>query len=93
MPRHWFLSKRVSSQCPDTGIQESLLVDKQTSTESGYNIFDEIAERLDSSAKHWNDSSPTSYRDSFAVSLDPANKQRDDELIVTPPRTVIPPRR
>ncbi|MDV6249105.1 hypothetical protein R3L49_03990 [Wolbachia endosymbiont of Zaprionus taronus] len=34
-----------------------------------------------------------SYRDSFAVSLDPANKQRDDELIVTPPRTVIPPRR
>ncbi|WP_338406315.1 MULTISPECIES: hypothetical protein [unclassified Wolbachia] len=32
----------VSSQCPDTGIQESLLVSKQTSTESGYNIFDEI---------------------------------------------------
>ncbi|WP_250295137.1 hypothetical protein [Wolbachia endosymbiont of Oedothorax gibbosus] len=26
----------------DTGIQESLLVSKQTSTESGYNIFDEI---------------------------------------------------
>ncbi|MFP3015035.1 MAG: hypothetical protein ACEY3B_01760 [Wolbachia sp.] len=21
VPRHWFLSKRVSSQCPDTGIQ------------------------------------------------------------------------
>ncbi|MDE5057989.1 hypothetical protein OZD61_04315 [Wolbachia endosymbiont of Drosophila bocki] len=32
----------MSSQCPDTGIQESLLVSKQTSTESGYNIFDEI---------------------------------------------------
>ncbi|MFP3032136.1 MAG: hypothetical protein ACEY3M_13765 [Wolbachia sp.] len=32
----------MSSQCPDTGIQESLLVGKQTSTESGYNIFDEI---------------------------------------------------
>ncbi|WP_408067077.1 hypothetical protein [Wolbachia pipientis] len=41
----------MSSQCPDTGIQESLLVGKQTSTESGYNIFDEIAERLDSSAQ------------------------------------------
>ncbi|WP_265027051.1 hypothetical protein [Wolbachia endosymbiont (group A) of Bombylius major] len=26
----------------DTGIQESLLVSKQTSIESGYNIFDEI---------------------------------------------------
>ncbi|WP_341819258.1 hypothetical protein [Wolbachia endosymbiont (group A) of Brachyopa scutellaris] len=26
----------------DTGIQESLLVSKQTSTESGYNIFNEI---------------------------------------------------
>ncbi|WP_341812823.1 MULTISPECIES: hypothetical protein [unclassified Wolbachia] len=39
----------VSSQCPDTGIQESLLVSKQTSIESGYNVFDEIAERLDSS--------------------------------------------
>ncbi|WP_264723234.1 toluene-4-monooxygenase system B family protein [Wolbachia endosymbiont (group A) of Sphecodes monilicornis] len=32
----------LSSQCPDTGIQESLLVSKQTSIESGYNIFDEI---------------------------------------------------
>ncbi|WP_265037075.1 hypothetical protein [Wolbachia endosymbiont (group A) of Anomoia purmunda] len=39
----------MSSQCSflvipvlDTGIQESLLVSKQTSTESGYNIFDEI---------------------------------------------------
>jgi len=29
-------------------------------------------------------------RHTAAVSLDPANKQRDDELIVTPPRTVIP---
>ncbi|WMT84186.1 hypothetical protein NMD99_06090 [Wolbachia endosymbiont of Listronotus oregonensis] len=43
--------------------------------------------------EYWNDSSPTSYRDSFAVSqpltvlprhtvtvsLDPANKQRDDD--------------
>ncbi|WP_423348648.1 hypothetical protein [Wolbachia sp. wLmal] len=26
----------------DTGIQESLLAHKQTSIESGYNIFDEI---------------------------------------------------
>ncbi|WP_265037821.1 hypothetical protein [Wolbachia endosymbiont (group A) of Hylaeus communis] len=26
----------------DTGIQESLLVNKQTSIESGYNVFDEI---------------------------------------------------
>ncbi|RLT61158.1 hypothetical protein WANA31_0974, partial [Wolbachia endosymbiont of Drosophila ananassae] len=26
-------------------------------------------------------------RHTAAVSLDPANKQRDDELIVTPPRT------
>ncbi|WP_250294625.1 hypothetical protein [Wolbachia endosymbiont of Oedothorax gibbosus] len=33
----------VSSQCPDTGIQKSLLVSKQTSTESGYNIFNETA--------------------------------------------------
>ncbi|WP_065094530.1 MULTISPECIES: hypothetical protein [unclassified Wolbachia] len=40
---------KVSSQCPcdvipvlDTGIQESLLVYKQTSIESGYNVFDEI---------------------------------------------------
>ncbi|WP_341816785.1 hypothetical protein [Wolbachia endosymbiont (group A) of Agelastica alni] len=32
----------LSSQCPDTVIQESLLVSKQTSIESGYNIFDEI---------------------------------------------------
>ncbi|WP_353273122.1 MULTISPECIES: hypothetical protein [unclassified Wolbachia] len=32
----------LSSQCPDTGIQKSLLVSKQTSIESGYNIFDEI---------------------------------------------------
>ncbi|WP_353277353.1 hypothetical protein [Wolbachia endosymbiont (group A) of Agelastica alni] len=24
--------------------------------------------------EHWHDSSPTSYRDSFAVSLGPANK-------------------
>ncbi|WP_264688095.1 hypothetical protein [Wolbachia endosymbiont (group A) of Sympetrum striolatum] len=32
----------MSSQCPDTGIQKSLLVSKQTSIESGYNIFDEI---------------------------------------------------
>ncbi|WP_410541787.1 hypothetical protein [Wolbachia endosymbiont (group A) of Beris morrisii] len=32
----------LSSQCPDTGIQESLLVYKQTSIESGYNFFDEI---------------------------------------------------
>ncbi|MBS9530163.1 MULTISPECIES: hypothetical protein [Wolbachia] len=32
----------MSSQCPDTGIQKSLLVHKQTSMESGYNIFDEI---------------------------------------------------
>ncbi|WP_264705100.1 MULTISPECIES: hypothetical protein [unclassified Wolbachia] len=38
----------LSSQCPDTGIQKSLLVSKQTSIESGYNVFDEIAERLDS---------------------------------------------
>ncbi|MBA8766480.1 MULTISPECIES: hypothetical protein [Wolbachia] len=59
----------------DTGIQ---VAHKQTSIESGYNVFDEIAERLDSSVKHWNESSPTSCRDSFAVSLDPANKQRDD---------------
>ncbi|WP_265040968.1 MULTISPECIES: hypothetical protein [unclassified Wolbachia] len=33
----------------DTGIQKSLLVSKQTSIESGYNVFDKIAERLDSS--------------------------------------------
>ncbi|MFP3020098.1 MAG: hypothetical protein ACEY3F_01915 [Wolbachia sp.] len=45
----------LSSQCPDTGIQESLLVSKQTSIESGYNVFDEIAERLDPSVKHWDD--------------------------------------
>ncbi|WMT84554.1 hypothetical protein NMD99_00520 [Wolbachia endosymbiont of Listronotus oregonensis] len=32
----------LSSQCPDTEIQKSLLVSKQTSIESGYNIFDEI---------------------------------------------------
>ncbi|WP_265034844.1 MULTISPECIES: hypothetical protein [unclassified Wolbachia] len=32
----------LSSQCPDTGIQESLLVYKQTSIGSGYNVFDEI---------------------------------------------------
>ncbi|WP_419247140.1 hypothetical protein ACJZL1_05745 [Wolbachia endosymbiont of Rhagoletis indifferens] len=32
-----------------TGIQESLLVSKQTIIESGYNVFDEIAERLDPS--------------------------------------------
>ncbi|WP_265031667.1 hypothetical protein [Wolbachia endosymbiont (group A) of Tiphia femorata] len=32
----------VSSQCPDNGIQKSLLVSKQTSTESGYNVFNEI---------------------------------------------------
>ncbi|WP_265035735.1 hypothetical protein [Wolbachia endosymbiont (group A) of Agelastica alni] len=39
----WNPGKRmVSSQCPDTGIQESLLVYKQTSIESGYNVFDEI---------------------------------------------------
>ncbi|WP_179943775.1 hypothetical protein [Wolbachia pipientis] len=49
----------------DTGIQ---VAHKQTSIESGYNVFDEIAERLDSSVKHWNESSPTSCRDSFAVS-------------------------
>ncbi|WP_353273418.1 hypothetical protein [Wolbachia endosymbiont (group A) of Agelastica alni] len=42
----------LSSQCPDTGIQ---VAHKQTSIESGYNVFDEIAERLDSSVKHWND--------------------------------------
>ncbi|MDR2045933.1 MAG: hypothetical protein LBP77_03035 [Rickettsiales bacterium] len=29
----------LSSQCPDTGIQ---VAHKQTSIESGYNIFDEI---------------------------------------------------
>ncbi|WP_264688376.1 hypothetical protein [Wolbachia endosymbiont (group A) of Sympetrum striolatum] len=34
--------RMMSSQCPDTGIQKSLLVSKQTSIESGYNIFDEI---------------------------------------------------
>ncbi|MGL9757765.1 MAG: hypothetical protein ACR5LA_02700 [Wolbachia sp.] len=28
---------------------------KQTSIESGCNVFGEIAERLDSSVKHWND--------------------------------------
>ncbi|WP_265036581.1 hypothetical protein [Wolbachia endosymbiont (group A) of Anomoia purmunda] len=39
----------------DTGIQESLLVYKQTSIESGYNVFDEIAGRLDPSVKHWDD--------------------------------------
>ncbi|WP_041573508.1 MULTISPECIES: hypothetical protein [unclassified Wolbachia] len=39
----WNPGKRmVSSHCPDTGIQESLLVNKQTSIESGYNVFDEI---------------------------------------------------
>ncbi len=32
--------------------------------------------------RHWNNSSPTSYRDSFAVSLDPANKQRDDGCLL-----------
>ncbi|WP_156517994.1 MULTISPECIES: hypothetical protein [unclassified Wolbachia] len=32
----------MSSQCPDTRIQKSLLVNKQTSMESGYNVFDEI---------------------------------------------------
>ncbi|WP_265017747.1 hypothetical protein [Wolbachia endosymbiont (group A) of Andrena dorsata] len=29
----------MSSQCPDTGIQ---VAHKQTSIESGYNVFDEI---------------------------------------------------
>ncbi|TVS92819.1 hypothetical protein COM42_005520, partial [Wolbachia pipientis] len=29
----------LSSQCPDTGIQ---VAHKQTSIESGYNVFDEI---------------------------------------------------
>ncbi|WP_353273735.1 hypothetical protein [Wolbachia endosymbiont (group A) of Ennomos erosarius] len=33
---------KVSSQCLTTWIQESLLVYKQTSIESGYNVFDEI---------------------------------------------------
>ncbi|WP_341819824.1 hypothetical protein [Wolbachia endosymbiont (group A) of Brachyopa scutellaris] len=50
-PSALFLSSQyllLSSQCPDTGIQKSLLVSKQTSIESGYNVFDEIAERLDS---------------------------------------------
>ncbi|WP_179943782.1 hypothetical protein [Wolbachia pipientis] len=32
----------VIPECPDTGIQKSLLVNKQTSMESGYNVFDEI---------------------------------------------------
>ncbi|WP_353275363.1 hypothetical protein [Wolbachia endosymbiont (group A) of Pipizella viduata] len=45
-PSAYFFVIRVapflSSQCPDTGIQKSLLVSKQTSIESGYNIFDEI---------------------------------------------------
>ncbi|WP_265034946.1 MULTISPECIES: hypothetical protein [unclassified Wolbachia] len=36
----------------DTGIQ---VANKQTSIENGYNVFDEIAGRLDSSVKHWND--------------------------------------
>ncbi|WP_391158781.1 hypothetical protein [Wolbachia endosymbiont of Liriomyza huidobrensis] len=73
----------------DTGIQ---VAHKQTSIESGYNVFDEIAERLDSSVKHWNESSPTSCRDSFAVSLDPANKQRDDgcQGVIPLPSPVIP---
>ncbi|WP_250294665.1 hypothetical protein [Wolbachia endosymbiont of Oedothorax gibbosus] len=39
----------VSSQ---SGIQ---VANKQTSIENGYNVFDEIAGRLDSSVKHWND--------------------------------------
>ncbi|MBH5362460.1 hypothetical protein HUB90_05465 [Wolbachia endosymbiont of Kradibia gibbosae] len=50
-PSALFLSSQcllLSSQSPDTGIQKSLLVSKQTSIESGYNVFDEIAERLDS---------------------------------------------
>ncbi|WP_265034661.1 MULTISPECIES: hypothetical protein [unclassified Wolbachia] len=36
----------------DTGIQ---VAHKQTSIESGYNVFDEIAGRLDPSVKHWDD--------------------------------------
>ncbi|WP_265021490.1 hypothetical protein [Wolbachia endosymbiont (group A) of Icerya purchasi] len=36
----------------DTGIQ---VTHKQTSIESGYNVSDEIAERLDPSVKHWDD--------------------------------------
>ncbi|RLT59761.1 hypothetical protein WANA13_0527 [Wolbachia endosymbiont of Drosophila ananassae] len=36
----------------DTGIQ---VAHKQTSIESGYNVSDEIAERLDPSVKHWDD--------------------------------------
>ncbi|WP_264707626.1 hypothetical protein [Wolbachia endosymbiont (group A) of Acrocera orbiculus] len=50
-PSALFLSSQcllLSSQCPDTGIQKSLLVSKQISIESGYNVFDEISERLDS---------------------------------------------
>ncbi|WP_353284001.1 hypothetical protein [Wolbachia endosymbiont (group A) of Lypha dubia] len=39
-------------QVADTGIQ---VAHKQTSIESGYNVFDEIAERLDPSVKHWDD--------------------------------------
>ncbi|WP_264736166.1 hypothetical protein [Wolbachia endosymbiont (group A) of Rhinocyllus conicus] len=73
-----------------------MLVSKQTSIESGYNIFDEIIWKTGSQClgtgmtavlRHTAIHSyviprfiPTSYRDSFAVSLniDPANKQRDD---------------
>ncbi|UVW83587.1 hypothetical protein [Wolbachia endosymbiont of Aedes albopictus] len=35
-----------------SGIQ---VAHKQTSIESGYNVFDEIAGRLDSSVTRWND--------------------------------------
>ncbi|WP_265036974.1 hypothetical protein [Wolbachia endosymbiont (group A) of Anomoia purmunda] len=49
MPKHNWSYMQNRSQCSflvipvlDTGIQESLLVSKQTSIESGYNIFDEI---------------------------------------------------
>ncbi|WP_265032912.1 hypothetical protein [Wolbachia endosymbiont (group A) of Sicus ferrugineus] len=38
----------MSFQCPDTGIQESLLAHKQTSIESGYNISDGLYGKLDS---------------------------------------------
>ncbi|UVW84317.1 hypothetical protein [Wolbachia endosymbiont of Aedes albopictus] len=61
----------LSSQCPDTGIQKSLLVSKQTSIESGYNIFDEIIWKtgfqtgMTSSRRH--------PRHPATVSLDPAN--------------------
>ncbi|WP_265043227.1 MULTISPECIES: hypothetical protein [unclassified Wolbachia] len=36
----------------DTGIQ---VAHKRTSIESGYNVFDEIAERLDPSVSYLND--------------------------------------